>query len=196
MTSTDRNAILVMALALTATAVVGMALGSVLTLWAVGPPMPAVLPLPTAVATASLPEPPPPAPMREPPAPSPSVVAPPAAPAPLTTPGAAASTPVPVAADATPADAGTVAATLPYAVQFGAFAEMDRAQHLADALKDRGYAARIEDGRKSTAHGLHFVRLADGYRTKAEALQEVATLKRELDIDTIPVRRDSAEPAP
>jgi cell division septation protein DedD len=187
-----------MTLGLVATALVGMALGAVLALLTMDKPVPARLPIePVAIAP-----PPPVVPARAPlPAPPPipvSAAAPPAAPAQPPQPSPAPlPQPVPVAAaDAPPADDNALAAALPYAVQFGAFAEIERAQHLADSLKDRGYPVQIEENKKPAAHGLHFVRLADGYKTRAEALQEAATLKRDHDIDTILVRRDSGDTLP
>jgi cell division septation protein DedD len=187
-------------LGLIATALVGMALGAVLALWAVDKPVPARPPVePVAVAP---PLPPARVPLPAPPPPPVPVAAPPAAPVPPPEPAPApppqpAPAPVPVAAaDAPPADDNALAAALPYAVQFGAFAEIERAQHLADSLKDRGYPVQIEENKKPAARGLHFVRLADGYKTRAEALQEAATLKRDHDIDTILVRRDSGDTLP
>jgi cell division septation protein DedD len=89
-------------------------------------------------------------------------------------------------------DADALAAKLPYAVQLGAFAELERAQHLARVLEAQGYPAEVEDRDSQKGHEMHYVRLADGYDSMAAASKAAAALKRKLDIDAIPVRRGGA----
>jgi cell division septation protein DedD len=198
MVPADRAWMLVMGLGLVATALIGMALGAVLTLWAVDGPVPPVPVLkPAASAPLAAPIAPPPAPIAQ--AAPPPAAPPPPAPQPAPTPAGPAAAPppaaVPPAAAAQPPVARAVA-VLPYTVQFGAFAEMEGAQHLLGLLRDGGQDVRIEDEKTAKGHEFHYVRLAEGYRTRAEALHEAAALKRTLDIDTIPVRRDGVEDSP
>jgi cell division septation protein DedD len=201
-TAADRSWTVV-AIGLVSTAVVAAALGAVVTLWAVDrpvPPAPAVKPPPAApaaepaaakppAAEPSVAAAPPPTPAQPVAAAAPPVDPPP--PAPATAPS-----PKPAAAAAPPVDDDKVAATLPYAVQLGVFAEIDRAQHLAKQLTDQGYPAQVEDHKSPAGHDMHYVRLADGYDSRGGALGEAAALKRKLDIDAIAVRRHGAEAAP
>src|ERR1700735_2250333 len=139
MTFPDRSWIVV-GLALIATAIVAAAFGSVVTLWAIDKPVPAIPAAPAVPAAAALPAVPPAPPAPEP-APAPP---PPAAPPPV--PEASSPPPAPPAPPAAavalpPVDADALASKLPYAVQLGAFAEPERAERLAKALSDQGYPA-------------------------------------------------------
>jgi len=219
MGSPDRSWIVV-GLGMVLTAIVAALLGAMVALWLVERPAPVIPARP--VASAALPpkpaEPAPPVPAAAP-TPAPPATAPtPAAPAPV------AATPIPAPAPASPAppeatspapappptvpaapapaaaaptvDADAVAATLPFTVQLGAFTEADRAQHLAKMLTDQGYPAQVETRKTSKGHEMHYVRLADGYDSMGEASSEAAALKRKLDIDAIPIRRQTPEAEP
>jgi cell division septation protein DedD len=145
-------------------------------------PAPAAAPPAPAAASASTPTPAP-APSAPAAAPTPAVAPAPAAPAspPPAAPAAAAAAP--------PLDADAVAATLPYTVQLGVFVEAEGAQRLAKMLTDQGYPAQVEIRKTSKGREMHYVRLADGYDSMGEASSEAAMLKRKLDVDAIPLRR-------
>jgi len=212
MPAPDRSWIVV-AIGLVATAIVAAALGAVVTLWLVDRPTPPPAPKQAAARPAATPSPAPaaapaPAPVATPVVPAP---APAAAPAPTPTPVAAADpTPAPppapppaadppakpAAAVKPPVDGDAVAAKLPFAVQIGAFDDLDHAQQLAKQLTDQGYPAQVEDHKAPSGHDMHYVRLADGFGTRGEAARAAAGLKRKVDIDAIPIRRPGAEGTP
>jgi hypothetical protein len=73
---------------------------------------------------------------------------------------------------------------------------VEHAQRLAKELTDQGYPSQVEDHKAPSGHGMHYVRLADGFDTRGEAASAAAGLKRKLDIDAIPVRRPGAEDGP
>jgi cell division septation protein DedD len=92
--------------------------------------------------------------------------------------------------------ANAAAATLPFTVQLGAFAEAGKAQNLAKMLSDQGYPTQVETRKTSTGREMHYVRLADSYDSRGAAASEAAALKRKLDIDAIPIRRKTPEAEP
>jgi cell division septation protein DedD len=186
MTFPDRSWIVV-GLGLIATAIVAAALGSVVTLWAIDKPVPDLPAAPAAPAVPAAPAAPEPAPAPPPPPPPPPAETAGPPPSPAAEPAAAVPPPV---------DADALAAQHPYAVQLGAFAEPERAEHLAKILSDQGYPAQVEIHKSPQGHEMHYVRLVEGYDGVADAARQAALLKRKLDIDAIPVRRRAAGPAP
>jgi cell division septation protein DedD len=207
MASPDRSWIVV-AVGLVATAIVAAALGAVVTLWAVdqpvpvahaAPPAPKPAPAPIPVAPppqAATPAPPPaspaPAETQAVPPPSPPPAAPVSAP-PTPAPVEPAASPPPAIPPSPPVDTAALAPKLPYAVQFGAFNDDDHAQRMAQTLQEQGLPAAVEFHKTPKGHDLHFVRLSDGYSTMSEASSRAAVLRRQLEIDVIPVRRQGAE---
>ena len=208
----DRSWIVV-AIGLVATAIVAAALGAVVTLWlvdqpapppapksAAARPAPAAAPAPAATSAAT----PAPAPVAAPaPAPAPALAPSPApvaaadpTPSPAPPPPAADPPAKPAAAAKPPVDGDAVAAKAPFAVQIGAFDDLDHAQQLAKELTDQGYPSQVEDHKAPSGHDMHYVRLADGFGTRGEAARAAAGLKRKLDIDAIPIRRQGAEATP
>lgn len=208
----DRSWIVV-AIGLVATAIVAAALGAVVTLWLVDRPIAVPAPKQAAALPAAKPVTiPTPVPAAVPvpvpaPAPDPAPVASPApvaaadptpapAPAPPMPPPAADPPAKPVAAAKPPVDGNAIAAKQPFAVQIGAFEDLDHAQTLAKDLTDQGYPSQVEDHKAPSGHDMHYVRLADGFGTRGEAARAAAGLKRKLDVDAIPIRRQGAEAAP
>ena len=81
-------------------------------------------------------------------------------------------------------------------MQIGAFDDLDHAQQLAKELTEQGYPSQVEDHKAPSGHDMHYVRLADGFGTRGEAARAAAGLKRKLDLDAIPIRRQGAEATP
>lgn len=200
-----------------ASALIGFALGVVVTLLAVvdwapataGPtlPPPAAVPAPVATPAPVVPSPsaatpPAAAPVATPPEPAPppvpAAVQPPPPPAPV-----AAEPPAPTPAAPTPAaeppkpkpkPAAPSPTRARFVVQAGAFVNDDIAGKVAARLTENDHQAEVLVRTDDTGRAWNVVRLTEIFPTRGEAERAANTLKRDDDVDTLIIRLPPAKP--
>ena len=202
-----------------ASALIGFALGVVVTLLAVvdwapataGPtlPPPAAVPAPVATPAPVVPSPsaatpPAAAPVATPPEPAPppvpAAVQPPPPPAPVAAepPAPTPAAPTPAAEPPKPKPKPKPAAPSPtrarFVVQAGAFVNDDIAGKVAARLTENDHQAEVLVRTDDTGRAWNVVRLTEIFPTRGEAERAANTLKRDDDVDTLIIRLPPAKP--